>query len=63
MPRDPRRKSLLQGSVNPHARLIISINTAGEFQSFVADASHATQAFEAYQWLRNEQKEEVVAYN
>lgn len=68
MPRDPRRESLLPGSTNfhtnAHAQLISRITTEDEFRNFVtADASHVTQAFEAYQWLRNEYQEGVESYN
>ncbi|MCJ1264007.1 hypothetical protein MMC22_003878 [Lobaria immixta] len=37
--------------------------TEDEFRTCVADASHIKQAFEAYEWLRNEHEEGVELYN
>ena len=46
MPRYSRRKTLV--SVNPQAWLIISLNTKDTFRNFLADASHAKEAYKAY---------------
>ena len=46
MPCYSRRNTLL--SVNPEARLIISLNTKDEFKNFLANASHVKKAYKAY---------------